>query len=399
MTNKLDVIIAGGGPAGTTAGTLLAQYGYKVLIVERDTHPRFHIGESMLPMGEPVFQRLGIEWDVEKYQAKGGAEFIDESTGQQAFFPLNGAFQPYQVERAELDLMLIKNAMKHGVDIHQAEIVRHVECHADGVEVRSDQADYTARYFIDATGRSAIMGRKKQSIDRIENLGRFALYTHYRGVCSEEAKALFATGVIKILILDIGWFWVIPLAGNRLSIGIVVQEDIPAKERGSQIFERYVASSPYLQSLLSGAEQESAVKTEADFSFSNNARYGVRYACCGDAAGFLDPVFSSGVFLALTSAERVADRIHQGFLDGHEADTGLHDVDDADYELGFDSMRGFVERFYNKGLVHNMFFAADRNRSIRHDIMGLLSGDLWTGNNEFQDKLLASKRAPSTIEK
>ena len=390
--NNFDVIIAGGGPAGTTAGTLLSQYGHKVLIIERDTHPRFHIGESMLPMSESVFQRLGIKWDATEYQKKSGAEFVDEKADKRVFFPLNGKYQPYQVERAKLDLMMIKNAEKQGVKVQQAEIVRHVDCNEQGVEIKSDRGEYTAKYFIDATGRSAIMGRKKKSIDRIENLGRFSLYTHYKGLFSEEGKALHTSGEIKILILDIGWFWVIPLVGNRLSLGIVVQKELPAKERGTDLFDRYVADSPYLQKLLAGAVQETEVKAEADFSFSNDARHGVRYASCGDAAGFLDPVFSSGVFLALTSAERVADRIHQGLVDGKEADADLQAADDLDYELGFNSMRGFVERFYNKGLVNNMFFASTGNEEIKDNITGLLSGDLWTEDNAFQNMLLASKK-------
>lgn len=391
MTKHFEVIIAGGGPAGTTAGTLLAQYGHKVLVIERDTHPRFHIGESMLPMSEVVFQRLGIKWDVTKYQKKSGAEFIDEKAGKRVFFPLNGKFQPYQVERAELDLMLIENAKQQGVEVHQAETVCKVEYHDNSVNVLSTLGSYSAEYFIDATGRSAMMGRVEKSIERIDNLGRFALYTHYK-LHSDEGKALHATGKIKILILDVGWFWVIPLVGNRLSLGIVVQKKLPANESGTDLFDRHVAASPYLQKLLVGAEQETDIKAEADFSFSNSTRHGKRFASCGDAAGFLDPVFSSGVFLALTSAERVADKVHQGFTDGTIGDDNLHADSDRDYESGFDSMRAFVERFYNKGLVNNMFFSESRDESVIKDITGLLSGDLWTADNAFQNMLLASKK-------
>jgi len=392
MKNEFDVIVAGGGPAGTTAATLLAQYGRKVLIIERDVHPRFHIGESMLPMSEPVFKRLGINWDTSKYQKKSGAEFMNEKTNQSAFFPLNGQHQPYQVERAEFDFMLIKNAEKHGVEVKQNETVRQTNYSASGVGVVSTLGEYHAQYFIDATGRSAISGRKNKSIERIDNLGRFALFTHYNGLNSDEAKDLHRSGEIKIIILDIGWFWVIPLVNKRLSLGIVVQKNLSPQERGAQLFDKYVADSPYLQKLLAGAKQETAVKTEADFSFTNQKRYGERFVSCGDAAGFLDPVFSSGVFLALTSAARVADKVQEAFNLGKVADPLLHCDSDVEYQLGFDSMLGFVERFYNKGLVNNMFFSAGANESISRDITGLLSGDLWSGNNAFQTMLLAGKK-------
>ena len=391
--SQFDVIVAGGGPAGTTAATLLAQYGHKVLVLERDTHPRFHIGESMLPMSEPVFKRLGIEWDTSKYQKKSGAEFINEATGQSAFFPLNGQHQPYQVERAELDFMLINNAENHGVKVQQNEIVRQVNYDSSGVDVVSTKGSYQSEYFIDATGRSAILGRKHQSIDRIDNLGKFALYTHYTNLNSEVAKNLHSSGEIKIIILDIGWFWVIPLVNKRLSLGIVVQGSLSPKDRGADLFDKYVENSPYLQKLLEGGKQETEVKTEADFSFSNQKRYGERFASCGDAAGFLDPVFSSGVFLALTSAARVADKVHEGFERGQVADPLLHADSDGEYQVGFDSMLGFVERFYNKGLVNNMFFSAKANESITRDITGLLSGDLWSGDNAFQAMLLAGKKS------
>ena len=390
-----DIIIGGSGPAGATAGTLLSQYGYKVLILERDSHPRFHIGESMLPMSEPVFQRLGVQWDCSEYLPKGGAEFVDEKLGASFRFGLNSRFQPYQVERAKFDEMMIKNAVAHGATLHEKEKILAVDCREDGVSVGTDKGEYTARYFIDATGRSSFMGRKHKGIDRISNLGKFSLYTHYSNMISPEAEAMFASGDIKILMLDIGWFWVIPLVNKRLSLGIVVQKDIPAEERKPELFEHRVAESPFLQKLLKGAKQETGIKAEADFSFSNHCRHGLRYACCGDSAGFLDPVFSSGAFLAVTSAERVADRIHQGFEEGREADPELHKVDDAAHELGFHSMRLFVERFYQSNMVHNMFFAAEKDERVKNDITQILSGNLWAGNNAFQQTLLDSRRANS----
>jgi len=388
-----DVIVAGGGPAGTTASTLLAQYGHKVLLIDRDQHPRFHIGESMLPMSEPIFKRLGVDWNTEQYQRKNGAEFIDESENLRIRFPLASQHQPYQVERAKFDHMMIENAAGKGVEVHQLEAVKDVACEALNVSVRTDKAEYTAKYLIDATGRSAMMGRRKKSIQRIDNLGKFSLYSHYHAVDAEAADTLYETGDVKIIIVDIGWIWVIPMVGRRLSVGLVVQKDIAASERKPALFDRYLSDSPLLTAALEGAEREFEVRAEADFSFVNTSRHGLRYACCGDSGGFLDPVFSSGVFLAVKTAEMVADRLHIALENGQEDALDLHSVDDADYALGFNSMRMFVERFYHARLVHNLFSVSERSDELKEDILGLLGGDLWTGKNDFQKKLLKSRQA------
>jgi flavin-dependent dehydrogenase len=389
---EYDVIVAGSGPAGSTAATLLAQQRHRVLIIERSMHPRFHIGESMLPLSTPVFDRLGIHWDSKKYLHKNGAEFIDENSAEQVRFCLNGQYQPYQVERAPFDHMLVENAVQHGASLQQQESVTAVDINADGVQVTTDRGRYNARYLIDATGRSTFMGRKQAGIERIENLGRFALYTHYRNVNTAAARAMYLSGDIKVLMLDIGWIWIIPLINNRMSIGLVVQQPLDTSRRGAALYEQYRNASPFLTELLAGSEQETAVQAEADFSFTNTQRHGQRYACCGDAAGFLDPIFSSGVFLAVTSAERVADRLHPALAAGTESDPALHAGDDEYYTLGFRSMQLFVERYYQYNMVHHLFFEADRNEDIKNDIAALLSGDLWRGDNEFQRMLLEGRQ-------
>jgi len=387
-----DVVVVGGGPAGSTAATLLAQYGYKILLLESDRHPRFHIGESMLPFSEPVIQRLGIDWSAGNL-AKSGAVFIDETTEQRMYFPLSVHRKTYQIERGPFDQLLFENAAKHGVETHQEEKVLDVSCQPQGVDIVSDKGQYRCRYLIDATGRSALTGRKGKAIQRIENLGKFAVYSHFQNIQpGEEADDLFRSGNIYVPVVDIGWIWVIPLSGRRLSVGLVVQKDRPRDCDAEALLRRYLAASPILNRLLAGAEQSAPVRVEADFSYTNQSRYGSRYACCGDAAGFLDPVFSSGVFLAFTSAARVADRVHQGLAEGREADPELHAEDDQNYLLGFNTMRLFVERFYQSNIVHNLFFEADRDPDLKAQIAQLLAGDLWVDNNTLQQSLLAGRR-------
>jgi len=176
---------------------------------------------------------------------------------------------------------------------------------------------------------------------------------------------------------------------------LVVQKERPKDCDAEELLRRYLAASPLLSRLITGAAQFAPVRVEADFSYTNQSRYGVRYACCGDAAGFLDPVFSSGVFLAFTSAARVADRVHVGLSDGREADPELHTEDDDQYLLGFNTMRLFVERFYQSNIVHNLFFEADRDPDLKAQIAQLLAGDLWVDDNKLQQSLLAGRRSVS----
>jgi flavin-dependent dehydrogenase len=392
MSKIYDVIIAGAGPAGTTAATLLAQYGYKILLLDRDQHPRFHIGESMLPMSEPIMNRLGIPW-IEGNLLKGGAEFIDEKSGQRTYFPFQGKYRTVQVERSVFDTRLFENAVKHGVAAHQLEKVTAVNCNADGVTVDTDKASYQSRYFIDATGRSAIMGKKQQSINKLSKLGKFALYKHFKLVDTPATHSLFCRGHIEVLLTEVGWFWCIPLVDQRLSLGLVVQKDPPVDLKGADLFNYYVTQSPRVTELLEGAELLADVRAEADFSYFNQQRHGVRYACCGDAAGFLDPVFSSGFFFAVKTAEMVADQVHCGFVEGREAAPDLHSGSDEIYQKGFQTMYLMIERFYCSNLVHNLFFEADRQERIKNEITALLAGDLWQEDNSFQQGLLSGRYA------
>lgn len=392
MQNSYEVIVAGGGSAGSTAATLLAQHGHRVLLLEKDRHPRFHIGESMMPRIEPVMQRLGMDWG-EGNLKKNGADFIDEQSGRQLFFPLQGRYRTYQIERSEFDRKLFDNAIAQGVEAHQQEKVLRVDCAQNGVEVRTEKGDYQGRYFIDASGRSALMGRRQRSIQRIENLGRFALYRYFQVGHSPELDEVFTTGNVKILLADIGWLWLIPMVGRRLSIGLVVQQDKPKGIDQQDLYQQYIDASPLLNTLLQDSGPLTEMKVEADFSYLNQRRYGLRYACCGDAAGFLDPVFSSGVFFAVKTAEFIADRVHQGLQDNQEDDPQLHAVDDESYLTGFRTMHLLIERFYSSRLIHNLVFEADRHPRIKQEVTALLAGDLWQENNHFQQGLLRGRRS------
>lgn len=386
-----DVVVAGGGPAGSTAATLLARYGHSVLLLERDRHPRFHIGESMLPNMTPIMDRLGMDWSKGNLR-KQGAEFIDEATTRRVYFSFASQAPTFQVERARFDARLFENAARQGADTCQSEAIVKVDCRARGVTATSSRASYRCRYFIDATGRGKLMGRAQRSIRRLNNLGRFALYSCYGNASSPATAHLFETGIIQIVLLDIGWLWIIPLTGRRLSVGLVVKKNRPEGVTNHQLLQHSIKRSPTLTALLEGAEPIFENRGEADFSYINRKRHGPRYACCGDAAGFLDPVFSSGVFFATKSAEMIADRLHPALTERREGDPNLHLPDDAVYGHGFQTMHRMIQRFYHSGLVHNLFFEAGREQRIKTEVTRLLAGDLWNESNFFQQSLLRGRR-------
>lgn len=388
---EYDVIIAGAGPAGTTAATLLAAYGYRTLMIEAGRHPRFHIGESMLPASEPIMQRLGIDWGRDN-QIKQGAEFIDETNAQRLVFQLWGRRGTYQVERSVFDRILFENALAKGAEAHESEKVLDFTATEHGVRVESDQRRYTGRVFIDATGRDALSGRKYNSIRKIHGFGRYALFQHFKLAPSDFAHLLFETGNIQVILVDIGWLWAIPLSGRRLSVGLVVNGHPPSALKGEGLFHRYIAASGLLSNLMKNSATIGDLKTEADYSYLNLNRCGRRFVSCGDAAGFLDPVFSAGFFFAVKTAEMAADRIHQAFLEGREADPALHEVDNRVYDTGFQTMYALIDRFYHTSMIENLVFEADRHEGIKQEVTALLSGDLWEANNFFQQRLLSGRR-------
>ena len=372
-----DVIIAGGGPAGTTAATLLVQYGYRVLLIERNQHPRFHVGESMLPKSDAIMKRLGIKWEVGNL-TKGGADFIDESTGKHTFFPLKGKYRTFQVDRAVFDKRLFDNTVQQGVEAHENEQVIDVQCTENQVLVKTSQTRYLGRYFIDATGRDTLMGKQHQSLEKINHFGKFALYQHCKLALSPITQDLFSTGHAKILLCDIGWLWCFPMTEGRVSLGLVVQKNATKGLKKQILFDQYMQGSSYISQLLEGSKAVSGLMIEADFSYQNTQRYGQRFACCGDAAGFLDPVFSSGFYFALKTAERIADQLHQGLLTGTEGRYDLQEKGDEIFQSGFKTVYLMIERFYGSNLVQNLFFESEREQNIKQDIIAILAGDLWS---------------------
>jgi flavin-dependent dehydrogenase len=319
-----DVAIIGGGPAGSTAAILLARAGRRVIVLERDKFPRFHIGESLLPFSMATFARLGLEEKLRAgFAEKFGGE-IAEAGGEKAtkFYFKDGfgarTDRSYQVLRSDFDKMLLDHARETGADVREETSVENVEFDEEAVtlsvacgraEARPPETVRTS-YVIDASGRNSVIGTKFKLKQNYEHLKKLSLFAHYQGVERESGIDGTLTRMVRTLR---SWFWVIPLRGDRTSIGIVCEAEDFKKSKlpPEEFFERALAEQPLLRDRIGRARRVSEVYSAADFSYRNKKLTGDRWLLAGDAAGFIDPVFSSGVFLAVFAGEKAADVLHE----------------------------------------------------------------------------------------
>jgi flavin-dependent dehydrogenase len=390
-TDKLlDVLIVGGGPAGSTAANLLAHDGHDVLVLEKEVFPRFHIGESLLPIDLPIFERLGVKLDTANYLRKDGAEFIDERTGARATFvfreALDGTPQTaYQVERSRFDHLLLQQAEARGASVRTGVRVEDMAVEETAVRVETKAGTFRTRFMIDATGQDAFLARANRTVQPLKGFGCVAVFRHYDGIAPEIFDELTTTGNIKILMVPDGWMWLIPLAGRRLSVGIVSRNAISSPET----LDAAIAASPITQRLIAGAAGTEP-RIIRNFSYRNRRAYGSRWGCAGDASCFLDPVFSSGVSLAMLSAESVAGKLSAALRAGTEDDPELLAEHAKKMEIGYRSFSGIIYRFYHAELVHRLFFQDTEGAPLRAGITSVLGGDLWRDDNRFQEMLLRS---------
>lgn len=386
-----DVVIVGCGPAGSTAANLLARAGRDVVVLERERFPRFHIGESLLPIDLPLFERLGLRLDGGRYHFKQGAEFWDERTGDYAFFSFADAMSgtpphAWQVDRAAFDEQLAAEARARGADLRFGVTVRDLRPDADGVTVLADGAELRARYLLDATGQDAWLARRARSVSPIRELGRAAVFTHFEGLAPEVRAELDPQGNIKVLLVEDGWHWLIPLVGGRLSVGLV-------KWRGKldeAALDAALAASPLIQRLTAGARR-GETRIIANWSYRNTQASGPRWACVGDAAAFLDPVFSSGVSLAMLGAEKAVDLLLPALAAGEEADPRLMAPWATHMQPAYNTFEQLIRRFYHTRLVHHLFFAAEPDPALRRGLISVLAGDVWRRDNPFQTMLESSR--------
>ena len=330
-----DAIIIGGGPAGSVAGTYLARAGMRVLIVEKERFPRFHIGESLMPVANSVLQEIGVWEQVERagFVPKHGAEF---HVSNKSVLPryvkfaegmIPGLDQTYQVERAKFDHILLDHAAASGCEVRQETKAAAVQAQGQSgyrvtLEALGDAGEKETvhgAFLIDASGRDALFAKPIKTAPANPGLAkRVAIYAHFSHVPRAPGKA---GGNILIIRHADGWAWFIPLSGDRVSVGVVVTTDAmrAAKLKPEALFWKVVGESPKLAQALANAAVDGAFHTTADYNYRSRKFAAPRMLLVGDAACFLDPMFSTGVFMALFSAKLAAAEI----VTAHRAGTAL----------------------------------------------------------------------------
>ena len=316
-----DVAIIGGGPAGSTAATLLARAGRRVLVCEREKFPRFHIGESLLPVSMKTFSRLGVHEKFEQagFVRKYGGEMAGACSEEGVKFYFKDGFRSqtessYQVPRAEFDQILLDHAAEHGAEVRQETTIKGVEFFDDRVELalqpkEGAAAKITARYVIDASGRHSVLGNHFKLKETYPHLQKISIFAHYDGVQGDEGRDGTLTRQLRAADR---WFWYVPLPNGRASIGVVLDTALykQTKKSPEAFLEEAIAEQPFLARRMANARRVTPTYASADFSYRQSKLTGPRWMLAGDAAGFIDPVFSSGVFLALLAGEQCADILH-----------------------------------------------------------------------------------------
>jgi flavin-dependent dehydrogenase len=318
--NPYDAIIIGGGPGGSTAGSTLAQAGKRVLIIEREHFPRFHIGESLIPYANEEFRAIGVWEKLEKagFMPKLGAEFVlgnSRATTRVLFarYLSREYANTFQVERSRFDNILLDHARLSGCEVWKQTRVHSVSVDADGARVSCIRGGETlqahARWLLDASGRDALLG-KHLNLPRTD-LGlpkKFATFAHFRGVLRNEPPA---DGHITVVRLESGWCWIIPLDVEKTSVGLVqaLERFQASGKKPGENFEHTVASTNELRRRIGDAVRLTDYYSAADYTYRYLRNAGPRWLLIGDAAGFIDPIFSSGVMLAVKSGRLAAGEV------------------------------------------------------------------------------------------
>lgn len=383
-----DALVIGGGPGGSSAATFLAKAGRRVLLLEKEVFPRFHIGESLLPYNQGIFREMGV---LPKLKAAGlitktGAQFHLGNGAKSLFLVFrNGVFtrhgEAFQVERATFDHLLLKHAGESGATIREGWTVTKFASADDGVTVDARDPEgkivqIQARFLIDASGRGNMTGNQEGLRVIHPRLKKLAVFGHFSGVRLDPGEKGGDTIIVR---LDNKWFWIIPLSAEKVSVGCVIDKEEFTSNAGTpeQIFTRIWNSSPVLRERMKQAKLLCPMQTTSDFSYRNRRLVGRRLLRVGDAAGFMDPIFSAGVYLAMYSGKLAANLVNQSLKAGDDGRRRL-----PEYEKRVNASMGLywkmVEGYYTTPFME-LFMEPRHKFHLPSAVTALLAGELEGG--------------------
>ncbi len=389
-TNTYDVIVVGGGPAGSTIASILQREGRSVVLFEKEVFPRHHIGESLMTDTYWTFKRMGLLEKLKQspFVRKYSVQFANQAGKESRPFYFFEAVHhesavTWQVTRSEFDKLLIDHAADQGAAVHQGARVSQVLFEGDkavGVEVLmrdGSRQSFYAKVVVDATGQTAMLSNRFRWRVRDPKLKKAVLYSYFKGAHREPDLNGGATLVLRTERGSGGWFWYIPLENDITSVGIVANPEYLLKDRGqdlAKIYQEEIEKCEPCRRRVAEGTRVDKIYSILDYSYRSKRNAGNGFIIIGDAYGFLDPIYSSGVLLALKMAELAADAIHDGFENNDFSAKRLGQSQEK-LDRGIESMRKLVYAFYNEGFSFAQFLRKYPEQRV--NIINLLIGDVF----------------------